>query len=256
MQPSGPSNPLVLQMYKASAHGSYSALSYAWGDKSLTDKAIVPDVEFTITLNLALALRRLRQLDECRRPLTIWIDRFCIDQLDEDRQREQLGRSTEIFTAAKTTYIWLGAGTPESQEDFEFLYQITQEGWSIEQQFDDAVIDRWRPVMKGIAQRFFFTRVWIVQELVLAQNPIVLCGGAQVPWSLIAEKLWLLEDANLMSGVDYNLRRRSDNSHGEETRRDFMSPYRQVPCMLDAFRRQRTAAGQNDLHFWLAIVGN
>jgi hypothetical protein len=41
--------------------------------------------------------------------------------------------------------------------------------------------------MKELYQREYWKRVWIVQEVCLAREAIVLCGKTQIPWSYISQ---------------------------------------------------------------------
>jgi hypothetical protein len=49
----------------------YEALSYTWGDESVTEPIDVGGVQFRATANLERALRHLRAAD---RDLTLWVD--------------------------------------------------------------------------------------------------------------------------------------------------------------------------------------
>jgi len=53
----------------------YEALSYAWGDSSITEPIVVNEQKLQVTTNLEVALRHIRKPDET---VTIWIDAVCI----------------------------------------------------------------------------------------------------------------------------------------------------------------------------------
>ncbi|PWY93145.1 hypothetical protein BO94DRAFT_583385 [Aspergillus sclerotioniger CBS 115572] len=57
----------------------YEALSYTWGDPSDKVAITLEGVDFSVTKNLHMALRRLRHAESTRR---IWVDAFCINQSD------------------------------------------------------------------------------------------------------------------------------------------------------------------------------
>ena len=53
--------------------GAYTALSYVWGDASVTEDIIVNGVSFAVTSNLASALRQIRKgFGE-----VLWADAIC-----------------------------------------------------------------------------------------------------------------------------------------------------------------------------------
>lgn len=58
----------------------YTALSYVWGDATITEEILVNKYPFSATTNLVSALRHIRKLD---RKITLWVDAisessFCI----------------------------------------------------------------------------------------------------------------------------------------------------------------------------------
>ena len=58
--------------------GSYTALSYCWGDPDITVEVLVNGQSINVTVNLEAALRRLRAMGISR----VWVDALCINQSD------------------------------------------------------------------------------------------------------------------------------------------------------------------------------
>lgn len=95
-----------------------------------------------------------------------------------------------IYSQAQSVSIWLGSGKPETKETFEFLYSI----------LDLRVLDRlirtqetpmkWVLVLNLLKNRWF-SRRWIVQELVLAKTATVHWGQEVMLWSDFAEAIAL-----------------------------------------------------------------
>ena len=54
---------------------AYTALSYVWGDASVTEDIIVNDVRFAVTSNLASALRQIRNSFG---EVVLWADAICM----------------------------------------------------------------------------------------------------------------------------------------------------------------------------------
>ncbi|PMD14887.1 heterokaryon incompatibility, partial [Hyaloscypha hepaticicola] len=74
----------------------YVALSYCWGDPSITHPIIVNDLPVQVTTNLEAALRALRH----QKVETVWIDALCINQLDLLEQGLQIMRMGLIYSNA------------------------------------------------------------------------------------------------------------------------------------------------------------
>jgi hypothetical protein len=96
----------------------------------------------------------------------------------------------EIYSEAQSVCVWLGASNPETGETFNFLRQI----------LDLRVFDRliksketpkhWMLVVNLLKNRWF-SRRWVIQELVLAKSATVHWGSQVVVWSDFAEAIAL-----------------------------------------------------------------
>jgi hypothetical protein len=64
----------------------FKALSYVWGDSSVTLPILIEDKPYQVTASCHAALRRLRELGES----SIWIDAICINQQDDDEKAARL----------------------------------------------------------------------------------------------------------------------------------------------------------------------
>lgn len=52
----------------------YTALSYVWGDATVTEDILVNECSFSATINLVSALRHIRKLDG---EIVLWVDAIC-----------------------------------------------------------------------------------------------------------------------------------------------------------------------------------
>lgn len=82
----------------------YAALSYCWGDETITTAILVNGVETQVTINLADALQHLRKLGVSR----LWVDALCINQTDKQEKGLQIRNMKHIYSKAEMTYAWLG----------------------------------------------------------------------------------------------------------------------------------------------------
>jgi hypothetical protein len=84
---------------------SFQALSYCWGDATITEDIFVNGHVFHVTVNLAQALRSLRNYDASR---VLWVDAVCINQQDPKEQGAQVAMMWDIYASASSVIIWLG----------------------------------------------------------------------------------------------------------------------------------------------------
>lgn len=103
----------VPQKVEDNNRGDYEAVSYAWGDISLTHRAYIGRRPLAITANLDVALRHLRHYDWTRR---LWIDGICIDQSNSHEKSYQVQMLRRTFRYAFQSLIWLGVG--DSSTDY------------------------------------------------------------------------------------------------------------------------------------------
>ena len=149
-----------------------------------------------VTTNLVNALRRLRQ-EEAPRP--IWADAICINQADLRERSEQVQKMRLIYSRAPVVTIWLGELEDKAAEaadlsesdmrsafsylrgflerhlsrDINSLAKIFESLSKTEAPMDQILLE----ALSSLCRRPWFTRVWVVQEHVLARSARLLCGN-------------------------------------------------------------------------------
>jgi hypothetical protein len=86
------------------------ALSYTWGDPTITETILVNDEASKVTTNLAAFLTTLSRvrakqgwsLDD---PLRFWVDALCINQADIPERNEKVLRMAGIYKTATRILI-------------------------------------------------------------------------------------------------------------------------------------------------------
>jgi hypothetical protein len=103
----------------------YDALSYAWGDASITGSIVLSGHPFTVTANLSHALRSLRhQTNNPSQTRLLWIDAICINQTDDEERSEQVQRMCSIYKSASGVLVWLGRCHEDEDADVQFNHEI------------------------------------------------------------------------------------------------------------------------------------
>lgn len=93
------------------AFTEYSALSYVWGDPTITKPIEIEGKILNVTTNLYEALSRLLTWPYGRKTPKakwIWIDAVCINQSDVTERGHQVQQMANIYKRASRVIIWLG----------------------------------------------------------------------------------------------------------------------------------------------------
>ena len=184
---------------------SFTALSYVWGDPQPQTMINCSGRQAEIGPSLHSALRHLQQPDS---ETFVWADALCINQNDILERSQQVRMMGDIYAAAHSTAIWLGEESGELKLAFDCLHSFA-EVWDLSEsdqlllEDDSGLITRnWGEMMLQVAfggyqdaafrhiwallNRPWFTRKWIIQELVKSQRPLMVAGRETLPWAVLA----------------------------------------------------------------------
>jgi len=180
----------------------YIALSYTWGDPTLTVPILLNGERFLVTKNLYSALAQFRQPTGYR-SLFYWIDAICINQEDVQEKSIQVQRMKQIYEGADEVYVWLGA---EANDSYLAMRKLDSLNKYFRQQGPDEaaaqimanLVDQedtswmfgppsepfderpWRALEK-LFERPWWTRVWIIQESTTLETPTyIFCGSENI----------------------------------------------------------------------------
>ena len=192
----------------------YEALSYTWDTADnqtilyveSDDQNALPST-LEIQQNLASALKHLRLLDETR---TLWVDAVCIDQISIAERNSQVTRMASIYRCAHSVVAWIGPESSDSKVALLTLDQIgsqtvltkcatrlrTPEAAHPDWFLSDSTLpygeDKWRAIL-SVLSRSWFDRVWIVQEIQLANPTATLqCGHDSIRWERLCRAAWCI----------------------------------------------------------------
>lgn len=98
---------------------NYVALSYCWGDPSITRVILVNDLCVQVTTNLEAALRALRH----QKVETVWVDALCINQLNLLERGLQVMRMGLIYSYASYVIALIGEEIDNSSFAMDCLSQ-------------------------------------------------------------------------------------------------------------------------------------
>jgi hypothetical protein len=164
----------------------YEALSYARGVNDAGGFVSVSNCKVAVSETVETALRYLRLASAPRR---LWIDQLCINQADDGEKSHQVGQMHHIYAEAERAVVWLGPAVDGTeylfsairetaalivQEDLETLEKMYRPSYD-----DDAGrarIERISEVFEDFSARYYWTRLWIFQEFIVARHVAIICG--------------------------------------------------------------------------------
>lgn len=173
----------------------YAAISYTWGEPHLVRSVIVNDIRLHVRHNCWYALWQVRRL---RGQGLIWIDSICINQDDLLEKSSQVAMMGDIYSGAAEVCACIGPhgeGSELAIEHAAVLVESRPEGWhgstsfpwgdeKLYVQFREALLhdmdiaerNRLTDALLALANRSYWSRAWIAQEISLATKWTVLIG--------------------------------------------------------------------------------
>lgn len=177
----------------------YIGLSYAWGLVDVVHAITCNDNKFIVSKNVYTALRNLRELILLEQyDRRVWIDGICINQSDPDEKTQQVRMMQKVYKNAAIVVAWLGEMTESDKRAFETLEYVSTK-LKLENIYrDDEKIreesleqtaklaekmgipyvghKRWADV-RQLLDKPWFSRIWIIQEVLHARHFVFLCGN-------------------------------------------------------------------------------
>ena len=176
-----------------------TACSYVWGDSEPSQVILINDGLFRVRQNLHDFLLQMRK-DNFLGPL--WVDALCIDQSNTSERNNQVQQMGSIYRDARTVVSWLGQGNASAAQFMQFARSVSKEvteqradrlrttkstnfkvlfylsvhrhRWEFAEFFQSAIT---------FCHLKYFTRTWIVQEVLLAPTVhTAIYGDISVAW--------------------------------------------------------------------------
>ena len=161
----------------------FEALSYSWadetGDSSRTERLFIGsswDI-LPITINCKRALQRLRDPYE---PRDLWIDAVCINQSNSAEQSHQVRLMGKIYSLTHRCLVYLGQSTNSSKVAFAALRHRIE---------INKLTEADTQAVSELFARPYFSRLWILQELILSPDILVYCGEDEIRWTELRKNI-------------------------------------------------------------------
>ncbi|KAK0624333.1 hypothetical protein B0T14DRAFT_583758 [Immersiella caudata] len=210
----------------------FEALSYAWGpdvkDKSVLIQTDSGSTSLGVTTSLHEALLHLRDpfIDRF-----IWADAICINQDDWDERERQVRMMDRVYASASRVLVWLGSeeehqGLFGKANALESLLRVARPG--------SQPLASDSRALSSLLERPWFTRMWVLQEVAVARQILVMhgplviegqafCMGLKTLLPLVEDERlqWLARStAQLMQGAAFRPRFALQHPHAESPQED------------------------------------
>lgn len=163
-------------------HLSYEALSYVWGSEHHPKQLQLNNRSYYITQNLDKALRQLRSRDQDR---ILWVDALVINQSDLSERENEIEKMSGRFSGATRTIAWIGHADSWLEQFLNSLNEMSLE--QIRSLRGGTQIRILNLLLRDLP---YWSRAWIVQEIMFSKAILLMYGSATVPY----DKLEALED--------------------------------------------------------------
>ncbi|XXH02246.1 hypothetical protein Hte_008615 [Hypoxylon texense] len=149
----------------------YCALSYIWGSAEHTANIFEVNIGgqcFYVRRNLYEFL-----VTSAKNHVggLLFVDAICINQLDSAERRAQVKEMARVYRNADLVIAWLGM--PKNRQQYYSLESLSQAG--VNKHHSEFTAEQW-DAFRYLSYHPYWSRVWIVQEVLLARSVTIWCG--------------------------------------------------------------------------------
>ncbi|KAF1940386.1 hypothetical protein EJ02DRAFT_350135, partial [Clathrospora elynae] len=171
---------------------SYIALSYMWNQGGHHKYIECQGTKMRVGENLWNFLWQYRRRfsikqhgeKELVQAARLWIDAACINQKDTEERSHQVSLMRYIYMGANSVIAWLGL----AQRFEELAFLLTRYPTLLK-------VDEMYTALVDLLNKTYWTRVWVVQEFILAKSVEIWCGEFEADAASF-ESVW--RDGNLL----------------------------------------------------------
>ena len=186
--------PPICELYDAPFNDNlrFRAVSYAWGSDKLTHRIMCNDMIMAVTESVADMFSSSAICDLCV-DIALWVDAVCINQRDDSEKAAQVGMMASLYSQAEEVIVWLGTASHDSDSAMRQINAwstnetfLTAESMNkmAAEDFSKAGIkfpsDPIYNALEALYCRSWVTRLWVLQEIVLAQRCRLCCGSTEI----------------------------------------------------------------------------
>lgn len=162
----------------------FTALSYECGGEAEKQTIRVNRHTLSIPRNLVHAIRQV-VLEETgsHKDGWLWADAICIDQYNMEEKSDTVSRLHDIYSAANAVAACVGGSENRGESVIDCVDYLAQERHVMDAQQRQAIPDDIKGSLIAFCDRSYFSRTWILQELILGTQVTVYCGSRSLDWA-------------------------------------------------------------------------
>lgn len=159
---------------------AYTALSYTWGSQHGIYEIYINDQPLLVPKNL---WRFLSHAGAFANGLSgwLWVDMLSVNQVDLVERGHQVNLMPRIYGTANEVVVWLGPAYRGSDVAMSALAKLPSGKGFAKQASRIWACDAGH-ALDGICRRPYWRRLWVFQEIRLAQKARLMCGSKVVTW--------------------------------------------------------------------------
>ncbi|RWA05284.1 hypothetical protein EKO27_g9829 [Xylaria grammica] len=183
---------LTLEIYHEDNYPEYEAFSYTWGGEDPEDDEghcpvyVGPYWDILIQTRNCWELLRFARLPHTTRQ--IWVDAVCINQGNMEEKAQQVAKMGRVFRESLRVVVYLGPdAVVKPQHRFPRRHHFGEfaTGAVRPKALDGSVMDF---DIETLFQKRYFTRLWVVQELILSPRTIIRIGDIDISVDSVTTK--------------------------------------------------------------------
>ena len=188
----------------------FHAISYAWGDATQTESILINEKPHRVRSTCLYVLKQASWHGGSR---YYWVDAICINQIDDEEKSYQVQMMGQIFNRADGVLACVGPPADDSDYLWHMLWKhqgnpsgsvqykthmpsgksaLALLKWRASISYPDA--RRLLSSYSAFIERPYFSRVWVAQELLLAQSVTLCCGNKFQPFQNLTTMAILLHN--------------------------------------------------------------
>ena len=181
----------------------FEALSYEWGEEYDDREIIIDGWRVPVRKNLWDALRHLRSTQD----RALWIDALCINQSNVRERNHQVGQMSQIYGKSWRVLIWLGLKGEDSHLALDFITIVGEDSQTVYKDLATFTgFGRELQAVRCLCQRSYWNRLWIIQEVIVAEKARIQCGFEYASWDDFDRFQFAFEQGRILTpqGDDFN----------------------------------------------------
>jgi hypothetical protein len=231
----------------------YEAISYLWGvshQKSMPIQLVDPQKKshpIFIRSHLYEALKNLRHPEEVR---SFWVDALCVNYGSGNsvEKNNQTAMKRYVFRNALNLCFWLGEDD-NSKKALKFIPRIMDLTAMDKLASDGTTVDDWAAFV-ALLNNPVFSRLWLVQEVAVAQNITLHCGQPAIHYGDLVDAVAMFK--SYRNKICLLLRKHGGNHKALSDRKVTMAE-RFIEVSVNALRIITTADGEQKTQRLLSL---